>query len=336
MLALAAAARVGSPAPPSPAVSAPTPPGANSWFTPRIANDQQVQAAFAWIDAHRAEQVREWIHITEIPAPSRLEDNRARYIEAELRAVGLDSVRRDSIGNLIAVLKGPAGSPSVAFASHMDTVFPLETPIHVRATGDTLYAPGIGDNSASCANTLQAIRALRAAHLALRGDLVFIFTVQEELGLRGMRWYLAHERRPDLLVALDGPMGDVNYGALGVRWYKFHYTGPGAHTMNSRGQPNPALAVARAIRDIAAIEPSDSASGARAVISIGMIGGGTVVNAVSQDSWFTVDLRTVDPDALARLDREISARAEAAARIERTGFSRDLTLDMVAGGTEAQ
>src|SRR5256885_17009116 len=95
-----------------------------SWSSPRIASDQQVQAAFAWIDAHRAEQVREWIHITEIPAPSRLEDNRARYIEAELRAVGLDSVRRDSIGNLIAVLKGPAGSPGVAFASHLDTVVP--------------------------------------------------------------------------------------------------------------------------------------------------------------------------------------------------------------------
>ncbi|HTM58521.1 MAG TPA: M20/M25/M40 family metallo-hydrolase [Candidatus Udaeobacter sp.] len=307
-----------------------------SSFSPRIANDSQVQAAFSWIDAHRAEQVREWIHITEIPAPSRLEANRAHYVEDALRAAGLDSVRRDSIGNVIAVLKGVANGPSVIFASHMDTVFPLETPIHVRAAGDTLYAPGVGDNSASCANTLQAIRALRAAHLMFRGDLIFVFTVQEELGLRGMRWYLTHERRPDQLVALDGAMGDVNYGALGIRWYKFHYTGPGAHTMNSRGRPNPALAVARAIRDLSTIELSDSSSGAQAVLNISMIGGGSVVNAVSQDSWFTVDLRTVEPAAFAKLDRELSERAESAARAERTGFEREILLDMPAGGTEAQ
>ena len=307
-----------------------------SWFSARIANDQQIQAAFGWIDAHRAEQVREWIHITEIPAPSRLETNRAQYIEEQLKAAGLDSVRRDSIGNVIAILKGVAGGPSVLFASHMDTVFPLETPIQVRANEDTLYAPGVGDNSASCTNTLQAIRALRAAHLMLRGDVIFVFTVQEELGLRGMRWYLTHERKPDLLVALDGPMGDVNYGALGIRWYKFHYTGPGAHTMNSRGRPNPAIAVARAIRDLTAIELSDSTSGAQAVLNISMIGGGSVVNAVSQDSWFTVDLRTVDPAAFARLDHEILARAESAARVERTGFEREILLEMPAGGTEAQ
>jgi acetylornithine deacetylase/succinyl-diaminopimelate desuccinylase-like protein len=128
----------------------------------------------------------------------------------------------------------------------------------------------------------------------------------------------------------------VNYGALGIRWYKFHYTGPGAHTLNSRGRPNPALAVARAIRDVGAIELPDSASGAQAVLNVGMIGGGTVVNAVSQDSWFTIDLRTLDPAAFARLDLEIGAVAEAAARAEHTGFRREVTLEMTAGGTEAQ
>jgi tripeptide aminopeptidase len=311
-------------------------PANKTLFTTRIANDGQVQAAFKWIDAHRAEHLREWIHITEIPSPSRFESDRADYIEAQLREAGLDSVRRDSIGNLIAVLKGVAGGPSVAFASHMDTVFPAGTPIHVRQSGDTLYAPGVGDNSASDANTLQAIRALRAAHLMFRGDLIFIFTAQEEVGLRGMRWYVAHERRPDQLVSLDGPMGDVDYGALGFRWYQFHYLGPGAHTNSSRGKPNPAVAVARAIRDIAAIPLPDSTDGSGTVINISMIGGGSVVNAISQDSWFTVDFRTVDPDILARLGREISTRAEAAARAERTGFREDVTLEMNAGGTEAQ
>lgn len=320
-----------------PAARPATAPGAPaSQFSTRIANDARVKAAFQWIDSHRAEHLREWIKITEIPAPSKLEQDRSKYIEEQLRAFGLDSVSRDSIGNLIAVIKGVGGGPSVAFASHMDTVFPAGTPIRVHAANDTLYAPGVGDNSASCANTLAAIRGIRSAQIAFQGDVMFIFTVQEELGLQGMRWYMAHGRRPDLLVALDGPMGDVDYGALGIRWYKFHYTGPGSHTVTSRGKPNPALAVARALRDIATIDVPDSASGTMAVLNPSMIGGGTVVNAVSQDSWFTVDMRTVDPAVFARLDNEICTRAEAAARAERTGFQKEILMEMAAGGTAAQ
>lgn len=310
--------------------------GPPSLFTPHIAKDRQVQAAFRYIEGHRAEHMREWIHITETPAPSHLEQDRSHYIEEQLRAIGMDSVRTDSIGNVVAVLKGAGGGPSVAFASHMDTVFPAGTPIKVHASGDTLYAPGVGDNSASDANTLQAIRAIKAASLNFRGDVLFIFTAQEEIGLQGMRWYMAHERRPELLVALDGPMGDVDYGALGIRWYKFHYTGPGSHTVNSRGKPNPAFAVARAIKDVAAIELPDTASGAMAVLNISMLGGGTVVNAMSQDSWFTVDMRTVDPAAFAKLDAEICARTEAAAKTEHVGFQKEVMMEMAAGGTAEQ
>src|SRR6516225_3354725 len=85
-----------------PAARPATAPGAPaSQFSTRIANDARVKAAFQWIDSHRAEHLREWIKITEIPAPSKLEQDRSKYIEEQLRAFGLDSVSRDSIGNLI-------------------------------------------------------------------------------------------------------------------------------------------------------------------------------------------------------------------------------------------
>src|SRR5258708_32652712 len=75
---------------------------APSRFTPTLANNPQVQVALQWIEAHRAEHMREWIRITEIPAPSHLEQDRAHYITDQLHAIGLDSVRTDSIGNVIA------------------------------------------------------------------------------------------------------------------------------------------------------------------------------------------------------------------------------------------
>ena len=69
------------------------------------------------------------------------------------------------------------------FAAHMDTVFPAGTNVKVRREAGRLYAPGVGDNSTSVANLLQVIRAMRDADMKTRGDIVFLATVQEEVGL---------------------------------------------------------------------------------------------------------------------------------------------------------
>jgi tripeptide aminopeptidase len=306
-------------------------------FSEEILKNPSIQKAFTYIDSNLPVQVEEWIKITEISSPSKQETNRAAYIESEMKKAGLDSVYRDDFNNVIGTLKGNGSGPTVAFAAHTDTVFPMYTAIKVRREGDTLYAPGVGDNSASCANMLQAIRAIRASNLRFKGDLIFIGTVQEEIGFRGMRHYLEKNRdKVNLLVALDGSLDDVYYGALGIYWYKFIYSGPGAHTLHSRGKPNPNKAVARAILDISAIPLPPENSPSVAYCNIGMIGGGKIYNAISQESFFTVDLRTTDPVVLKDLDQEIRSAAENAAKQEGVEFRVEMANETVAGGTEEQ
>lgn len=308
-----------------------------TWFKKETLNDPAIQKAFAYIDTNLSAQIDEWIKITEISSPSKQEMNRAAYMESEMKKAGLDPVYQDEIHNVIGVLKGTGGGPTVAFAAHSDTVFPMDTPIKVRREGDTLYAPGVGDNSASCANMLQAIRAIQSANLKFKGDILFITTVQEEIGLKGMRYYLEKNRdKVDLLVALDGSLDDVLYGALGIHWYKFIYSGPGAHTLHSRGKPNPNKAVANAILEISAIPLPDEKSDSVAYCNIGMIGGGKIYNAISQESYFTVDLRTTDPAVLQDLDQKIRAIAENAAKKEGVEFRVEMANETAAGGTAAQ
>jgi acetylornithine deacetylase/succinyl-diaminopimelate desuccinylase-like protein len=219
----------------------------------------------------------------------------------------------------------------------MDTVHPMDTPVKVRREGDTLHAPGVFDNSSSCSNMLQAIRAIRYAKARLKRDVVFVGTVQEEVGLKGMRAYLtANRNNTGMLVAIDGGLGSVSYGALGIHWLKFIYTGEGAHTNSSRGKPSPNRAVARAILDVYAIPLPGPESESGALCNIGMIGGGKVINAVSQESFFTVDLRTTDPVMLEQLDEKVSALAEAAARQEKVGFRKEIVQANPAGGTASQ
>ena len=123
--------------------------------------------------------------------------------------------------------------------------------------------------------------------------------MQEELGLIGMRhWLTKSGYNPDLVVAVDLHSPEVWYGAFRIDQLKFIYSAKGAHTMESRGQPSPARAVARAIERVYEIQLPPVAAGLGAfklpVMNVGMMNGGTVVNAIPREAWFTVDLRSLD------------------------------------------
>jgi acetylornithine deacetylase/succinyl-diaminopimelate desuccinylase-like protein len=69
-----------------------------------------------------------------------------------------------------------------------------------------------------------------------------------------------------------------------------------------------------------------------AIYNVGMLGGGTVVNAIARENWFTVDLRTVDPVLLNDLDARIMAKCQAAAAQFGVTFTREYIQKSEAGG----
>ncbi|PYS70897.1 MAG: hypothetical protein DMF69_12060, partial [Acidobacteria bacterium] len=87
-----------------------------------IQDDLRVKNAMRYIDNTRNGILSEWIAITEINAPSKQEQERAKYIESILRKSNLE-VRYDTAGNLIATRRGTGGGPVTVFDAHMDTVF---------------------------------------------------------------------------------------------------------------------------------------------------------------------------------------------------------------------
>ncbi len=301
-------------------------------FSPALAEQTSVRDALRWLEANFPRQLEEWIRITEIPGKSEHEQARAAYVKAQLEAEGL-VVTIDSIGNVIARRPGTGGGETVVFAAHLDTVHPLDTDVTVRRDGNVLRAPGVFDNSASVANMLAVARALNRANVRTRGDIIFIGTAQEELGLRGMAYWLdTNPGVADVLIALDGGLPSVNYGALGIYWSRYHFTGEGSHTNTSAGRPHPARALADAIRSIYEIRIPDGRGGA--VYNVGMLDGGRVINAIAQDVSFTMDLRSVNPALLDSLDAEIDRRVAAAATAHRVGWHKEEVQRNEAGGTE--
>jgi len=307
-------------------------------FSPAVAERADVKQALAFVDERFERQVVEWIGVTEIPAQSTHEEQRAAYVKAELEKIGL-TVTIDDIGNVMARRAGTGGGPNVVFAAHMDTVHPMDTNLTVTRKPDgTLHAPGVFDNSASVVNLLQTARAMDAAKVTTAGDVIFLFTVQEELGLKGMYYWVDHNpKAADMIVAVDGGLGPVSYGALGIYWLKMRFTAEGSHTNTSRGKPNPARAAAQCITDIYTIPLPDPSAPVGAIYNVGgMMTAGTVVNAIPREVTFTVDLRTIDPDLLRSLDAAITGKCEAAAAAQKVTFAREYIQKSEAGGRPDQ
>jgi acetylornithine deacetylase/succinyl-diaminopimelate desuccinylase-like protein len=298
---------------------------AQSWFQPSLLEKPEVSRALASVNDRATAIVDEWIRIVEIPAPSGHEQDRAKYIRAEMEKLGLSDIRTDDIFNVSGVRKGTGGGPTVVFAAHTDTVFPSGTDLKVKREGDILRAPGVGDDTSNLMAVLEMFRALNRGGVKTKGDLIFLASVQEELGLLGAKhWLEKSGYKPDMFVAADVSSAEVWYGALRIDQFKFFYTSPGAHTMESRGGPSPAKAVASAITALYQIPLPPVAEGLDTfklpVLNVGMLGGGTVVNAVPREAWFTVDLRSLDSSTQDTLETAVVSAARRIGEQEGVGF----------------
>src|SRR5215467_11213223 len=91
----------------------------------------------------------------------------------------------------------------------MDSVHPMDSDVKVKRLPDgTLHAPGVFDDTSSDANLLQMLRALDAAKITTKGDLIALFTVQEELGFKGMNyWFDQNPKAADMIVGIDTELG---------------------------------------------------------------------------------------------------------------------------------
>jgi acetylornithine deacetylase/succinyl-diaminopimelate desuccinylase-like protein len=254
------------------------------------------------------------VELTEIPAPPFMEEVRAsRYAEL-LREAGADSVWIDAEGNVLALRRGRQGDRTVALGGHLDTVFPEGTDVSVRMRGDTLYAPGVGDDTRGLVVVLTVLRALEDAGVETRDDLLFVGTVGEEgLGdLRGMKYLFREGADPiDAWIEVDGGGLDrlVTMGLGSVR-YRVTFKGPGGHSWGAFGLANPAHAMARAIREFQDVADTLTRSGPRTSYNVGVVGGGTSVNSIPFEASMEVDMRSESPEALSRIEDAFLAAME--------------------------
>lgn len=297
----------------------------------RLVDDAAVRQAVMHIDAIDEQGMRDLVTLTEIPAPPFGEEERGVAFAAMLRDAGADSVWTDEEGNVIALRRG-TGERVVALAGHLDTVFPKETDVTVKQRGDTLYAPGIGDDTRGLVVMLQVLRALESADVATEANVLFIGTVGEEgLGdLRGVK-HLFRDGGPriDSFIAVDGGSeSNITAQALGSRRYRVTFEGPGGHSWGAFGTGNPMHALGRAINLFDEAADAFTRSGPRTSYNIGRIGGGTSVNSVPFEAWLEVDMRSESQQSLQQIDSIFLAAVQQALVEQNALVRRDDALSV--------
>jgi tripeptide aminopeptidase len=270
----------------------------------RMMERADVKRAFGHVDAHKDQILAEWIALTQINAPSGKERDRGEAVRKALQFLKLDKVYYDSKGNLIAIRKGAGGSKPVVFDAHLDTVFQEGLKIKAEVRDGKIFAPGVGDDTRNVEAILGSIRALDEAGIKTKADLIFVFTVEEETSFGGVKHFIAENKdRIGQYVALDGGYEGLNYGGIGINWYKHQFIGPGGHTTSKSPPYSATIPLSRAISRIYALElPKDPV----VHLNIGMLGGSEVVNAKAADAWFTVDLRSTDQRLIDEFEQKIS------------------------------
>ena len=302
----------------------------------KLAKSKPVLAAFKEIENLGPQGMRDLVTLNEIEAPPFKEEKRAKIFLQMLVGAGADSAWIDEEGNALALRKGKKGNKTVALDAHLDTVFPEGTDVTVKYRGDTLYAPGIGDDTRGLVVVLTALRAISNTKIRTDADLLFIGSVGEEgLGdLRGVKHIFEDDgKKIDSWISIDGGSTDrVNHRGLGSYRYRVTFTGPGGHSWGSFGMVNPHHALGKAIDIFSEAALRYTSNGPSTSFNVGRIGGGTSVNSIPFSSWMEVDMRSVSPARLEGIDSVFKASMQQALESYNSkldGPDLSLTMEMI-------
>jgi tripeptide aminopeptidase len=283
--------------------------------------------AHTWFSRERAWINEQQLQLCRIPAPTFFEQQRAEWFRAQLESLGWKA-KLDRAGNVLAAFRAAESEPRFVLSAHLDTVLaPNRSQEIYYAPDGRLCGPGVSDNGSGLSALLALARVLSETvelH-ELASSLLLVANVGEEGegNLNGMR-YLCRQSKPvtvslngpklapasqdgteltgiKAFIVLDGPSLDhITAQALASRRFEISFTGPGGHSWNDYGTPNPVHALAEAVTFF--VQSADSRlSGERrrrSSYNFGLVEGGTSINSIASTARAKLDLRSEEPGIL--------------------------------------
>ena len=242
--------------------------------------------------------------VASVAAPTGEEGERSRLVADFFRDAQL-SVHVDDLADVVAVVPGSSSGPAVLLAAHLDTVFPVGTPLSITRSDDRIIGPGVGDNSLGVAALMLIPTLLARAGIRPAVDLLLAADVGEEgLGnLRGMHAVMDAWPGTGAVVAIEGHnLGRLTHVAVGSRRLRLTARGPGGHSWGDAGRPSAIHALGGVVSQLSALSLSRTP---KTSLNVGTFEGGVSVNTIAPTATCVIDLRSVDDTSLGHLATQV-------------------------------
>ncbi|MGD9044348.1 MAG: ArgE/DapE family deacylase [Desulfobacterales bacterium] len=158
----------------------------------------------------------------------------ARYIGAYLNKLGIDvrfqEIKKNRV-NVIGILKGTGGGPTLMLNGHTDTVSAdnMETdPFGAEKKGGRIYGRGALDMKAGVASLMMAAQTIIEAGIQLKGDVILTLVADEEYASIGTET-VVDEYSADAAIICEPTNLDIVIAHKGFAWIKIEIFGQAAH-----------------------------------------------------------------------------------------------------------
>ena len=286
----------------------------------------KVQKALEFIEKDHEKTVDQQIELCMIPAPTFHEEKKAERFKEMLMEAGLEEVTITPYGNVTGVRKGKCSNHKVVLDGHMDTVYPLDTPLNLRRDEEFIYLPGIADDTRALAAQLTVIRALNEAGIETEKDLIFMGSVEEEGkgGFGGINDFLKDREDVDACICIDGDGSTgIIYQATGFKTIEVTFFGASGHAFAHFGElANPLHAAARAVAKIADIEVPVEPKTTFCVSNF-HAGNDAGIHAFASEAVIKINYRSNGQKELEELDAKIMKAIDDAAKEETARWNKN-------------
>ena len=241
-----------------------------------------------------------------IPAPSHHEERRAEFVKNWFEERGL-SAEIDDAKNVRCGFALDEHQDMVVVMAHMDTVFPDMEPMPMREEGEKLYCPGVGDDTANLAGMMILVDRLhRMGYKPTCGVLFVGNSCEEGLGnLKGCKAIMRDfSARVKAFITLDGNTEEVCARAVGSTRYRITAKTRGGHSFADFGTRN-AIEVLSRLTCALYRQNVPHMGGSVTTYNVGVISGGTSINAIAQHAEMLYEYRSNDPQCMAVMKEKL-------------------------------
>lgn len=255
----------------------------------------------------------------------------ARLTATGMKRLGYDDVWTDRVGNVIGVVRGTRGGPSVQFNTHLDHVDvgdPLlwpYPPFDAVIRGDTLFGRGASDVKGAMATQVYLVPVLRELGWYTDGDVHVVGVVLEEVGGLGSQ-VIAAEMPTNSAVLGEATDNQLRRGHRGRALVKVVFTGLSAHASAPDRARNPHYAAARFLLRVEYLTMVEQGAFGRSTAAPTLIESDQASSNVTPATISVyLDWRNVPTESAEQILRRVTGLAnEAAAEVE--GITADVSI----------